>query len=68
MKAVWSLCVALLWLFPAVAQQPPPHLGYVYPAGGGQGTSFQATVGGQFLAGATNAHFPLIVIRITFEL
>jgi hypothetical protein len=49
--------VALFWLFPALAQQPAPHLGYVYPAGGRQGTSFQATVGGQFLAAATNAHF-----------
>ena len=28
-----------------------PHIGYVYPAGGRQGTTFQVTVGGQFLDG-----------------
>ena len=26
-----------------------PHLGYLYPAGGQQGTSFQVTIGGQNL-------------------
>jgi hypothetical protein len=31
-----------------------PHLGYVYPAGGRQGSTFQLTVGGQFLDGANN--------------
>lgn len=28
-----------------------PHIGYVYPAGGKQGTLFEVTVGGQFLEG-----------------
>ena len=28
---------------------PAPHIGYVYPAGGRQGTSFEVTVGGQYL-------------------
>lgn len=32
----------------------PPHIGYVYPAGGQQGSSFDAMVGGQYLEGATN--------------
>ncbi|MBA4149620.1 MAG: hypothetical protein H0X66_16030 [Verrucomicrobia bacterium] len=31
-----------------------PRIGYVYPAGGRQGTSFQVTIGGQYLDGATN--------------
>lgn len=31
-----------------------PHLGYVYPAGGQQGTTFQVVLGGQYLNGATN--------------
>ena len=38
---------------PAMAQPNPPHVGYVYPAGGRQGTTFQATIGGQYL-NATN--------------
>ena len=32
-----------------------PHIGYVYPAGGRQGTTFQVTVGGQHLAGVSRA-------------
>ena len=42
-------------LLTAQAQQSTPHIGYVYPAGGRQETSFQVTIGGQFLDGATNA-------------
>jgi hypothetical protein len=30
-------------------QQNAPHIGYVYPAGGRQGETFQVTVGGQYL-------------------
>jgi len=48
----------LLWLAAALpaalaAQQVTPHIGYVYPAGGRQGTTVQITVGGQFIDGAT---------------
>jgi hypothetical protein len=51
----WSLA-ALLVLAPAVwGQQYGPHIGYVYPAGGRQGTTFEVTVGGQFLDGASEA-------------
>lgn len=32
-----------------------PHIGYLYPAGGKQGTTVQVTVGGQFLQGVSNA-------------
>lgn len=32
-----------------------PRIGYVYPAGGQQGATFQITVGGQFLDGAASA-------------
>jgi hypothetical protein len=37
----------------AAQQQAPrtPRVGYVYPAGGKQGTTFQVTVGGQYLDG-----------------
>jgi hypothetical protein len=46
-------CVSLAFL--AMAQQQMPHAGYVYPAGGRQGTTFEITVGGQFLDGVTSA-------------
>jgi len=36
--------------------QNAPHIGYVYPAGGRQGTPFQVVVGGQYLNGTTNAY------------
>ena len=36
------------------AQQNGPHIGYVYPAGGQAGTTFEVVIGGQFLIGATN--------------
>src|SRR6185369_15650163 len=34
--------------------QNSPRIGYVYPAGGRQGSTFQITIGGQFLNGATD--------------
>ena len=34
--------------------QPNLHIGYVYPAGGRQGATFEAVVAGQFLFGVTN--------------
>ncbi len=39
----------------ALAQVAPrePHIGYLYPAGGRQGTSVEATVGGQYLDGVS---------------
>jgi hypothetical protein len=46
----------VLGLTPAVLAQNGPHIGYVYPAGGRQGTSFQVVVGGQLLNGATNTY------------
>ncbi len=35
-----------------VAQDDNPHIGYVYPAGGQQGTTFEVLLGGQNLDGA----------------
>jgi hypothetical protein len=43
-------------LAPAAQAQNTPHLGYVYPAGGRQGATFQVVVGGQFLVNVTNAY------------
>jgi hypothetical protein len=51
------LCLAVL-LVPfstARAQPGPPRIGYVYPAGGRQGTSLQVTVGGQYVTDAKSA-------------
>jgi hypothetical protein len=53
------MIILLLALLPASAiraQQNTPHIGYVYPAGGRQGTTFQVTVGGQFLVAVSNAY------------
>ena len=47
------LAASLAFAFTAWAQNAP-HIGYVYPAGGRQGTTFLATVGGQFPSGFTN--------------
>lgn len=49
--ATLVVCCALT----AAAQQGTPHAGYVYPAGGQQGTSFEVVVGGQFLNGVNGA-------------
>ncbi len=38
-------------------RQSPPRIGYVYPAGGQQGTTFSVTVGGQYLEDITQAQF-----------
>jgi len=36
--------------------QRNPHIGYVYPAGGRQGETFQVTAGGQYLDGVSEVH------------
>ena len=49
--------VALLSFAPvAMAQQVPPHVGYVFPAGGRQGTTVEVTVGGQYLGDVVKAY------------
>ena len=51
--------VALLAVLPEARaqqrQQSTPRIGYVYPAGGRQGTVFQVTVGGRYLGGVDGA-------------
>lgn len=53
----WRLFLGLAGL-PLAAQglqaQRSPNIGYVYPAGGRQGTSFPAAISGRFLDGVTN--------------
>jgi hypothetical protein len=41
---------------PAARAQRDPRIGYVYPAGGRQGTTFQVTIGGQYLDGVANVY------------
>ena len=56
-QAVLWLATFLALFSTARAQQGPPHIGYVYPAGGQRGTTFQVTVGGQHLTNAKLASF-----------
>ena len=44
-----ALCLAL-----SARAQNSPHLGYVYPAGGMQASTFTVVMGGQYLSGTTN--------------
>ncbi len=51
------VCLALcLAHAPAAMAQRQPHIGYVYPAGGAPSTTFQVTIGGQYLDGVRNVH------------
>ncbi len=56
-----AMGVTLIGAAPALAQRPPlaqqpPHLAYLYPAGGQQGVTLQVTAGGQYLTGAKGVH------------
>ena len=48
-----AACFASAWSAPAKRE---PHIGYLYPGGGQQGTSVEIIAGGQFLRGVTGAH------------
>ncbi len=48
------------------AAQDRPRIGYVFPAGGRQGTTFQVTVGGQFL-GTWNGEYQIDVLQAHFS-
>jgi hypothetical protein len=50
-----SSVAALLGFAPPLwSQASSPHVGYVFPAGGRQGSTFEVKLGGQYLAGATS--------------
>lgn len=57
--ALLLAAVAALAPAPAASQNPQrgPRIGYVYPAGGRRGTTFEVAVGGQFLDGVRAALF-----------
>ncbi|NQU09433.1 pre-peptidase C-terminal domain-containing protein, partial [bacterium] len=50
-----TAAVAVLWLAagPVARAQREPHIGYVYPAGGQQGTISEVLIGGQYLNGVS---------------
>ena len=48
-----TLCVATAW---GQANRREPHIGYLYPAGGQQGSVFQVAAGGQYLRGVEDIH------------
>jgi len=51
--AAMVLCVVDVWGETAVRE---PHIGYLYPAGGQQGTTVQVTAGGLYLRGVNNVY------------
>ena len=55
--AIVAVAIAMLVASTAPAQQFAPRIGFVYPAGGRQGTTFQVAIGGQFLDGSADVHF-----------
>jgi hypothetical protein len=55
-RAILSVAI-LLSIVTAAHAQNSPRIGYVYPAGGQRGTTFQIVVGGQYLGSAANACF-----------
>ena len=54
MKKLCSGTLLFVLLGVAAIAQPAPRLGYVYPDGGRQGSTFTLVIGGQFLNGITN--------------
>jgi hypothetical protein len=52
-----GLAIVLAAAPAALAQQPAPRIGYVYPAGGKQGATFEAVIAGQTLEGVSTVYF-----------
>jgi hypothetical protein len=50
----WVLALYLVTVPVLRAQQNGPHIGFVYPAGGRQGDTFEIEVGGQYLENVAN--------------
>ncbi|MBN1343601.1 MAG: PPC domain-containing protein [Phycisphaerae bacterium] len=48
-----ALCASTAW---GQSNSREPHIGYIYPAGGQRGATFEIWVGGQFLQGVTDAY------------
>jgi len=64
----WHVAVLVAMVLaaaPGAMAQQTPRVGYVYPAGGRQGTTFEVTVGGQWLNGVNEVHFSSPGLRAT---
>jgi len=59
-----TLLFVVLAALPCAAGEP--HIGYLYPAGGQQGTVVQVTVGGQYLGGTASAHLTGDGVHVAF--
>lgn len=58
MKSAYLVpCVIGLAFAPGSLAQRPPQIGYVYPAGGQQGTTFEVVIGGQYFNNVSDVHF-----------
>jgi hypothetical protein len=55
-RSILRLAALALAAVAAQAQQNPPHLAYVYPAGGQRGTTVEVKVGGQYLTGVNRVY------------
>jgi hypothetical protein len=53
-RGILALAALLGLAAPSWSQTSSPHIGYVFPAGGKQGSTFQVKLGGQSLDGVTN--------------
>ena len=51
-----ALLLAALLAGGMIARAQGPHIGYIYPAGGRQGTTVEATVGGQYISGVSEVY------------
>ena len=60
--AIWLMAFSI-----AQAQEALPHIGYAFPAGGRQGTTFQITLGGQRLSRWANGQEVNDVNRVYFS-
>lgn len=58
--------ISVLALASVATAQQYPRIGYVFPAGGRQGTTFQVTVGGQFL-GSWKGEYHIDVLQAHFS-
>lgn len=65
-RHLWLLalaaCAATAW---SGSTNKEPHIGYLYPGGGQQGTAAEIAVGGQFLRGTTNVYVSGEGVRAT---
>ncbi len=67
MKRFWWIALWLA-LAPWSLAQRDPHIGYIYPAGGQQGTTFEIIVAGQNLNYITNAYVSGIGVQAVVPL